>query len=296
MILLNKQCPKCKQLKSYSEFNKDKYRQDELKTYCKLCDREYSANWSKNNRDKANAKYTRHRVAKLNRMLKWGKLHLKPEINIWYKRAQLATIFMEELYEVDHIEPLQGKNVSGLHVPWNLTLLTKKENASKGNRRAKENTTTPVSAGDYIPGAVGAELGSVSTPWTWEDSDDTNDYRGATQGENSYRSAKEGSGNSMGTGNTKMGTPTTPKGSQDIGHPESTVSSVEEFFERVRSQSRELDMVVGSTKDAIQQSDNRRVESLQRSFDEKIQELEETLKELRATYYSDRDSDTSRDG
>jgi hypothetical protein len=100
----------------------------------------------------------------------------------------------------------------------------------------------------------------------------------------------------MGTGNTKMGTPTTPEGSQDIGHPESTVSSVEEFFERVRSQSRELDMVVGSTKDAIQQSDNRRVESLQRSFDEKIQELEETLKELRATYYSDRDPDTSRDG
>lgn len=229
-------------------------------------------------------------------MLKWGKLHLKPEIDIWYKRAQLATIFMEELYEVDHIEPLQGKNVSGLHVPWNLTLLTKKENASKGNRRAKENTTTPVSAGDHIPGAVGAELGSVSTPWTWENSDDTNDYRGATQGENSYRSAKEGSGNSMGTGDKKMGTPTTPEGSQDIGHPESTVSSVEEFFERVLSKSRELDLVVGSTKDAIQQSDHRRVESLQRSFNETFQELEETLKELRATYYSDRDTDTSGHG
>jgi hypothetical protein len=78
----------------------------------------------------------------------------------------------------------------------------------------------------------------------------------------------------MGTGDTKMGTPTTPEGSQDTGHTESTVSSVEEFFERVSSKSRELDLVVGSTKDAIQQSDHRRVESLQRSFDEKIQELE----------------------
>jgi SUMO ligase MMS21 Smc5/6 complex component len=47
-------------------------------------------------------------------------------------------------------------------------------------------------------------------------------------------------------------------------------------------------MVVGSTVDAIQQSDNRRVESLQRSFDEKIQDLEKTLKELREAYYSDR--------
>ena len=46
----------------------------------------------------------------------------------------------------------------------------------------KENTTTPVPTGSYIQGAVGAELGSVSTPWTWEDSDDANDYRGATQG------------------------------------------------------------------------------------------------------------------
>jgi len=93
-----------------------------------------------------------------------------------------------------------------------------------------------------------------------------------------------------------MGTPKKFKDSQDTGDTGSTVNSVEEFFERVRSKSRELDMVVGSTVDAIQQSDNRRVESLQRSFDEKIQELEETLKELRATYYSDRDSDTSRDG
>jgi len=37
-------------------------------------------------------------------------------------------------HEVDHIIPIKGKNVSGLHVPWNLQILTKSKNAKKRNR------------------------------------------------------------------------------------------------------------------------------------------------------------------
>ena len=86
-------------------------------------------------------------------------------------------------------------------------ILHSKEDVEDFIKYATSQQATSVSTGDYIQGAVGAELGSISTPWTWEDDDNADDYRRATQGENTYHSAKEGSGNSVGHRGKKVGTP-----------------------------------------------------------------------------------------
>jgi hypothetical protein len=41
-------------------------------------------------------------------------------------------------YDVDHYYPLQGKNSCGLHVPWNLKIVTQSANRSKGNKMPEE--------------------------------------------------------------------------------------------------------------------------------------------------------------
>lgn len=61
--------------------------------------------------------------------------HLLQIIN-FYREAARLTKATGVRHEVDHILPLNGKKVSGLNVPWNMQILTKSENARKGNRYA----------------------------------------------------------------------------------------------------------------------------------------------------------------
>lgn len=77
---------------------------------------------------------SRYKYNKIQRTPKWLSLDQKAEMTAIYEEAIKRSIKDGILYHVDHIIPLQGKEVCGLHVPWNLQVLTVIENRSKSNR------------------------------------------------------------------------------------------------------------------------------------------------------------------
>jgi 5-methylcytosine-specific restriction endonuclease McrA len=89
------------------------------------------AKWARENPDRMRAKVAKRRAAKLMATPKWVDLG---EISKIYEQCGILIRSAGTKYEVDHIVPLKGENVCGLHVPWNLRIIAQKMNRAKNNR------------------------------------------------------------------------------------------------------------------------------------------------------------------
>jgi len=64
----------------------------------------------------------------------WITAEQKLAMREMYLQAQKLTKITGERYVVDHIIPLISPDVCGLHVPWNLRVITQEENLKKSNK------------------------------------------------------------------------------------------------------------------------------------------------------------------
>ena len=85
-------------------------------------------------RQKNSRKAAKRRTKILVQTPPWLTKEQREEIINLYQEAAALTKHTGTQHEVDHIVPLRGKNVSGLHVPWNLQILTEQENRQKSNK------------------------------------------------------------------------------------------------------------------------------------------------------------------
>jgi hypothetical protein len=78
--------------------------------------------------------FMKYMAAKRSRTPPWlTETDLQSMIDL-YREAERLTKETGVLHEVDHIYPLQGRKVSGFHVPLNLEIKTRSENRRKSNK------------------------------------------------------------------------------------------------------------------------------------------------------------------
>jgi hypothetical protein len=132
-------CKPCEndRLRDYRKISSKKFRADHP-SYCSenykkrkienpdMC-KVSSKKWRIKNPLLNRAKKSRERVQKLKATPLWLTVEQKRDILNVYKNCPSG-------YHVDHIVPLKGKIVSGLHVSWNLQYLTPQQNLIKSNK------------------------------------------------------------------------------------------------------------------------------------------------------------------
>jgi len=95
---------------------------------------DYQSNFYKAHKERYVAARARRRAAQESATPTWLTAIDKAMIQEMYDVSEARYIQTGIKHHVDHIVPINGKGVAGMHVPWNLQVITAHENLSKGWR------------------------------------------------------------------------------------------------------------------------------------------------------------------
>ena len=112
-------CSKCEKVKSLSNFTKNIARKDNVNSWCRYCYKQYQVD----NSDLFRFYTAERRAIIAERTVNFDQLGIKD----FYKKCPKG-------YHVDHIVPLKGDKISGLHVLSNLQYLLAVDNLKKSNK------------------------------------------------------------------------------------------------------------------------------------------------------------------
>jgi hypothetical protein len=134
-----KLCLGCREIQPSSCFHKNKRLVGGLNNYCKECNKAHVRKWQSENKERHYARSRAWNKANPTVILSHTRAReagLRTATPTWVDRKALQAVYAAcpESYHVDHIIPLKGKNVCGLHVPWNLQYLPAAENLRKSNK------------------------------------------------------------------------------------------------------------------------------------------------------------------
>ena len=147
-----KVCTQCKEELPHSSFHRRAAMTDGYRSSCKKCNKKYQTKegWTKANRKQGHLSMDEWmaqpripqsiRVARRRAKLKqayrneWLSEFDQFVIQEMYCTSKTRTALTGIQHHVDHVVPLQGDTVSGLHVPWNLQVITAEENYRKNNK------------------------------------------------------------------------------------------------------------------------------------------------------------------